>query len=151
MATSSYIYICLDDSDIGKEISYDSSKLTKPQYVVRYPPKTTIQKKYIGIYHHWDSYVHSLGSKLIECYNTKESILNLMSGGSASSILGSVAVQYYMTDLEERWDYNKPVFSDTEPELIEDFLYLFKDNNWYVKSKKFPDWIMVEQLLSDLT
>ena len=40
----------------------------------------------LSVYHHWDGYPSWLGKKLREKYNTRESIIELISGGDISTL-----------------------------------------------------------------
>lgn len=131
MATRSYIFIALSKKDFGKEVQFDKN-LHKVAEFNHQPPVVKIEnKKYMGIYHHWDGYPSGVGLTLINEYKDREKIINLLSGGDASIIIDNV-IQYHSWR-NENWEHVKPKFVD---KIIddEDYLYLFKNGKWYFKS-----------------
>lgn len=135
MSTSAHIFIRLDDSDIGKTMKQDLSKIgVNMNFVKEQPREVTLEKRYMGIRCQWDCYPDGVGNVLLSEFKDKESIINLLLGGDASSLIGGV-VQYatIYEESKEPWEYNKPKFYDAIPDTTEDFLYLFQDNVWYIR------------------
>lgn len=92
----------------------------------------TIDGKYGTIYCHHDGYIKGggVGNVLYKHYNTYEKVKALILGGACSSISEKGAA-YYVDD-NPNIDIK---FSIDEPKLNEEYLYIFRDNEWYVKNK----------------
>jgi hypothetical protein len=134
MATRSYIYIKLDDSDLGRKIFSNHS--------------TTIEHKYIGTYCHFDGYIEGVGKELLKRYNDKESILSLISGGMISYLIdGPLYYNAWRGEEEEPWDRCKPWQRDDEPTAEEDYLYLFEDGEWKFKHWRGEEWYSLKEEL----
>lgn len=150
MSTSAHIVLRLDDSDVGSIRKQDLSKVNvNKRFVKELPREVKLEKRYMSIICQWDGHPHSTGAVLFSEYKDKDSILNLLLGGNASSIIDEV-VQYSTIYDEEKepWDYNKPRFYDAIPEVTEDYLYLFQDNVWQVAKSHENELKMLSDVLS---
>lgn len=137
MSTRGHISVKLKKEDIGKIMCFEpllvpegNKHLFGKKYGV-----VKLDKPYITIYHHFDSYPKGLGKELIENYSTYEKALNLCLGGDCSSILDGSVCQYYGS-YDEDWDFVCPKLSDEEPKCDEDYLYLYDGDEWYLKSRR---------------
>lgn len=154
MATRSFIFVQVDKDDIGREIIFNHKKLPNgmarnKKYKV---PTTTILKKYIGVYCHYDGYPENVGLALAQYYTNKEDILNLISGGFIRALhidnetwqivreLKRCGVDYF----RQRGDiFNAPINTDSMP-THQAYNYLFKNGEWYFCEcswgNKKPKW-----------
>ena len=76
----------------------------------------------LSVYHHWDGYPEWLGRKLMEHYNTRDKVVELIDGGDMSVCLtddGEPSPQYYSL----RGEDCPPILHANMDE------YLDKDNN----------------------
>ena len=162
MATRSIIAVIVNPMDLGKVITPDPvllgkgicTELTHPTFET-----TTLEKDVLSIYHHWDGYPNGVGATLLTEFNSYEKALNLMSFGDASSINGVDATFYNSWRENEPWERTKPsqyeCESDFEKHFKDDvfieYLYLFKDGEWFVKENytdEDTDWEKVSDVLS---
>ena len=133
MATRSNICLVLNKEDIGKVMKFDESKLPKnvtcDNKFLDKVEEVVLEKPILEIYHHWDGYPEGVGKTLLSQYNDYNVILNLLLGGSASSIFENNVCQYCAWRGED-WEYVKPRQLD-EPSLDEEYLYKFENGTWY--------------------
>lgn len=99
---------------------------------LNYKDGEVLESKYATIYCHYDGYIDGVGNILYNHYNTYDEAKELILGGNCSYITETTAAYYALRDGYER---NKPKFTEDEPSLMEEFLYVFKDGEWYVSSK----------------
>jgi hypothetical protein len=126
MGTRSSIIVKVKKEDIGNRVLTHEFKGKKY--------KTKIEKPYIGIYCHWDGYPDGVGATLFEDYNDYEKVLDLISGGFASSICGEEADYYMAWNRNEEWKDNKPRQND-EVKVCggwTEYAYIFDNGKWYV-------------------
>ena len=106
----------------------------------------------IRIYHNCDGNINGLGEVLLKDFNSYEKAMNLMAFGDASTIIEEKATFYNSWRNGEEWQYTKPKQFKSEQlfesKSLESYVYLFKDNQWYVKKYFSNDnsW----RLLSDI-
>ena len=164
MATRSYIAVVIKTEDKGRVITPDlvllgkgiCSNLKEPVF-----HNTTLEQgaNVISIYHHWDGYPTGVGATLLEEFNDYEKVLNLMSFGDASTINGVDATFYNSWRTGEDWSFTQPKQFENEDTFTENFkddvfieyLYLFKDGEWYVKEqyKDNSDWVKLAEWRDD--
>lgn len=159
MATRSYIAVVIKPEDKGRVITPDlvllgkgiCSNLKEPVF-----HSTTLENGIISIYHHWDGYPEGVGQTLLDEFNDYEKALNLVSFGDASSING-VDVTFYNSWREgEDWDFTQPKQYQDDDDYEKhckrgiDYLYLFKDGEWWVYScySDNPEWMPLASVLS---
>lgn len=138
MSTRSHISVKIKDEDINLIKKFDpvlfpwinSSNVLNKNY-----PDVELNGSYIKVYHHFDGYPDGLGNSLLNKYNSYELALNLCLGGDYSSIVGNNFLPYYGA-LDDEWKLVKPKVLNNEPQLIENYLYVFKNDKWYVSSFK---------------
>ena len=98
------------------------------------------------IYHHWDGYPEGVGKTLIEEYNDYDKALNLVLGGDCSSINGGYAP--YATRKCEDWDSIQPRAVNAKHKMEEEYDYMFKDGEWFVRGgydDDLEDWVSLEE------
>lgn len=98
-------------------------------------PGILLNKKYIGIYDHWDGYPEDIGSTLLERFNTYKDALNLMLYGDESTIVDSVRPHTLRGTIYKGEDDAPPLLEDTIPTDLayscwSDFVYLFTNGKW---------------------
>ena len=92
----------------------------------------------LSVYHHWDGYPEWLGKKLVENYNTRESVAELIDGGDMSVCLdedGNPNPEYYnqkgesMMNVAPRLDKSLGYYCDKDNG--EEYHYLYRlDGYW---------------------
>ena len=99
-------------------------------------PKITLHGQYIAIYCHWDGYLEGIGKELKDNYNTYEKALNLVLGGSISSIENG-NVRYYTMRKGEEWTSIEPVEFNTLRTAKKngifswcEYFYVFDNGEW---------------------
>ncbi len=123
MSTRSFIIVKVRKEDIGKVMKFNENLLPKP--LDKWQDKdregnvwrdetgkdlckpVEIDNQFIGIYCHWDGYPEGVGSELATFFKDYNSVLNLILGGSCSSIDGGV-VRHYANRQQEKWEYLVP-------------------------------------------
>ena len=109
-----------------------------------------------AIYCHWDGYPSYNGRMLVENYVEAEQIRKLISLGSISS-LGKNLEQtnsYYGWREEESPKIvyaNEQAFSESYGDCWDEYIYLFKENEWYVydNDNEFDGWQKVKDILKE--
>ena len=92
MSTRSCIIVKIKKEDLGKVMKFNESLVRglesweKNESKEGYFPEITLKYQYLSVYCHWDGYLEGVGAELKEHYNTYEKALNLVLGGSISSI-----------------------------------------------------------------
>ena len=132
MSTRSFIILKVRKEDIGKVMKFNEGLLPKP--LDKWQDKdhegkvwrdeteqdkcqpVEIGNQFIGIYCHWDGYPDGVGSELVEHFKDYNSILNLILGGSCSSINGGV-VRHYANRQGEEWEHLVPSQGKSQTEL----------------------------------
>lgn len=150
MSTRASIVLKLKDEDIGKKMKFEPSRLplgiTCDMAGVDKVEWVELSKRYIMIYHNYDSYPSGMGVYLYYIYNDYDKIINLLLGGNVSSILGTMLMQYICYP-DGVWADEKPIVYDEMPEKEEDYIYLFESGIWYLKSNRYPEWVDLEMVL----
>ena len=136
MSTRSMIIIKVKPEHIGKTIKFNAKKLPVKltgwgSEKVRSKCKPTVlEKPYIGIYCHWDGYPSDVGSTLVDNFADYDTALNLIAGGYCS-IVSDGEVRHYANRYGEKWDWIKPMQSDTPPICSSVlYAYVFKNGKW---------------------
>ena len=94
----------------------------------------------LSVYHHWDGYPEWLGRVLVEHFNTKDKVAELLDGGDVSCIRSDSNwnrekvenhVQYY----NDRGENTEPRLDSTSDDFFdngEEYAYIFlpEDNTW---------------------
>lgn len=146
MATRSCIIVKVRNSDLGTTQKYSDEKSKAPanDWVgdgVDKCEDVKIEKPYMGVYCHWDGYPSGVGASLKVFADTYERALNLVLGGSISSI-GEDDFTHYANRDGETWSHIEPIQGDTaidvNAEVDEDYAYLFDEDNggWKVLNKE---------------
>lgn len=99
---------------------------------------------YMGIYCHHDGYVEGVGKELLEHYNSYDKAKNLIIPGNCSSVHSSDA-DYY-TDYGETYERNKPKMYNENPGVMQEYLYVFENNEWFVYSNRIKGKTVKEVL-----
>ena len=124
MSTRASIVLKLKDEDIGKKMKFEPSRLplgiTCDMAGVDKVEWVELSKRYIMIYHNYDSYPSGMGVYLYYIYNDYDKIINLLLGGNVSSILGTMLMQYICYP-DGVWADEKPIVYDEMPEKEEDW------------------------------
>jgi hypothetical protein len=153
MATRSCIIVKVRNSDIGTTQKYSDEKSKAPANDwggdgVDLCEDVKIEKPYIGVYCHWDGYPSGVGAALKVFADTYERALNLVLGGSISSI-GEDDFTHYANRNGEVWTHIEPIQGDTaidvNAEVNEDYAYLFDEDNggWKIlnrETNEFEDY-----------
>lgn len=163
MSTRSTIAVVISQLDRGKFIEPDLSLLGKRiESDLKEPEfhRTVLNEgtEVVAIYHHWDGYPEGVGQTLLDEFNEYEKAKNLVSFGDASTINGDTATFYNSWRAGEPWEFTQPKQYDSEDDFNEKFnddvfieyLYLFKDGEWFVKSQfaDNPEWMPLASVLS---
>ena len=137
MGTRSCIIVKVRKEDIGKEIKFNEQPLPAP--LDKWESKDLngkvwrdetgrdlcqpvgINSQYIGIYCHWDGYPSGIGYELKTYFKDYNSVLNLIIGGSCSSI-GNGVVRHYANRQGEKWEYLLPKQGKTLKEVVTAFM-----------------------------
>ena len=146
MATRSCIIVKVRNSDIGTTQKYSDEKSKAPANDwgcdgVDKCENVKIEKPYIGVYCHWNGYPSGVGAALKVFADTYERALNLVLGGSISSISDDSFTHYANRNGEE-WRYICPIQGDTaidvNAKVNENYAYLFDEDNggWKVLSRE---------------
>lgn len=146
MATRANILVKVKDSDLGEVIKFDPSFVPggyswNEEFIGLLQP-IVLEKNFIGIYHHWDSYPEGLGNILERKFNTYREVLNLMCIGDCSSICQGRLDSYVLWRGED-WSTSKPKQSDNDGDLCSsrnDYYYLFENGQWFYKSCQKDLW-----------
>lgn len=151
MSTRSNICIILNKEDIGKKVKFDETKLPKgvtySNDFLGLVKEVTLKKPVVEIYHHWDGYPKGVGKTLLKQYTDYDTILNLLLGGDASSIVDD-HVRQYCAWRGEDWKSVKPQQLD-KPVLSEEYLYKFENGVWYFRDiYRNKDWANLEEYLN---
>lgn len=93
---------------------------------------------YMSIYCHYDGFVDGVGRKLYNQYNTKQKVLDLISGGNMSCIDDRLTDCEFYSDCgyNYEWKYNKPICFQSLEKYMSDnvwisYIYVFgSDNVW---------------------
>lgn len=127
-------YSKFDKSLLPKEIGDFDGKCGEDGFIHGVPKKIMnkkflYKKRYISIYHHWDGYPERLGKELRRKYKTIEQILNLISIGDVSTILGDKIVPYCVRN--DDWNEIKPLQVDEFEDIpLKQYNYLFSNGKW---------------------
>ena len=153
MATRSCIIVKVRNSDVGTTQKYYDEKSKAPANDwgdggTDKCEEVKIEKPYMGVYCHWDGYPTGVGASLKVFADTYERALNLVLGGSMSSVDEDEFTHYANRNGEE-WEHIKPIQGDTaidvNAEVNEDYAYLFDEDNggWKVlneETNEFEDY-----------
>lgn len=144
MSTNANIIIKVKDSDLGKKIKFNLGKLPikfmdwedygEGSTDVEKSKTITLNKPYISIYCHWDGYPSGVGAVLKKYFGDYETALNLIAGGSCSSI-DSDGVRHYANRRGEEWKWLKPSSAKKPMTLAKnEYAYLFdsETDEWLV-------------------
>lgn len=146
MATNSHIVIELKDEEIGGNIQFRPELLeTETKHVINNfeTPSFTLEKKYMSIAHNWDSQPSKLGKILLNEFNERNKILQLMAGGNMRSIIEVIMSYTAMNgQIREPWYLNSPRFFNHEEDinfqnLRSNYIYFFKNDEWLYKKNNF--------------
>lgn len=156
MGTRSCVIIKVRKEDIGKVMKFQAKAL--PVKVGSWVDKDSegnvwrnettsskckpveIDSVYIGVYCHWDGYPSGVGASLLNSFHTYDEVLNLILGGSCSSINNEV-IRHYANRKGEKWDWIKPMQGKTQKALVDyfdgcwaEYAYLFdEERGWCYK------------------
>lgn len=124
MSTRATIILKVKPEDIGRTLTHKGKKGVF---------ETTITKKYLVKYNHWDGYPSGLGATLKENYKDYEKVLELMSGGHSSSIFSDWVDYYIDWERDEKWESNKPAQANRPilPIGWTEYAYKFENGKWY--------------------
>lgn len=153
MATRSCIIVKVRNSDVGTTQKYSDEKSKAPANDwggdgVDLCEDVKIEKPYMGVYCHWGGYPSGVGAALKVFADTYERALNLVLGGSISSIDEDNFTHYANRD-GEVWSHIEPIQGDTaidvNAEVDEDYAYLFDEDNggWKIlnrETNEFEDY-----------
>ncbi len=106
--------------------------------------------KYIGVYCHFDGYLSGVGQTLFLHYKDLEKVTSLINLGELRAIGEGITkeegTQAYHRDIKE--EFSPPSFGQNEKEVLdglsgsEEYIYVFKDGNWYYKDKQLTQEII---------
>ena len=132
MSTRSCIILKVRKEDIGKVMKFNEGLLPKPldkgeekdhegkvwrdETGQDNCQPVEIDNQFIGIYCHWDGYPDGVGDELKNHFKDYNSVLNLILGGSCSSINNGV-VRHYANRKDEEWQYITPSQGNSRAEL----------------------------------
>ena len=157
MSIRSMIFVEVLPEDLGKELkpnknliynkglrfeNIDDDSRISDKEIDKFPA-VLLDKKYIGIYHHWDGHPLDVGSALIKCFNTYKEALNLMLYGSESTIIECVRPYRLRGGSYNGCLDDAPLLEDEIPTDLayscwSEYVYLFKNGVWLYASA-IPD------------
>lgn len=166
MATRSYIRVILKEEDRNKDMKFNPSLIGdeegKYQIDLKEWGREQLDTEHgmwdtvnpggaeaLRIYHHWDGYPEGVGGTLIKHYNTYEKALNLILGGDCSTI--NRFYNPYALRSSEDWGGIRPLPIQENADIAEEYDYMFKDGQWYVRAMyddQLKDWTLVEKVLN---
>ena len=173
MSIRSMLFVEVLPNDLGKEVKPDKNLIYKKglqfenidddariadEEVDKFP-SVLLDKKYIGIYHHWEGDPLGVGRSLIGNFNTYKEALNLMLYGGESSIIGSIRPYILRGGTYKSDDEDPPILEDEIPldlaySCWADYVYLFTKGAWQVASA-LPDefsgeyeWIPLQEIIT---
>lgn len=165
MATRSYIRVILKEEDRNKDMKFNPSLIGdetgkyeiglnewgRDQLDIEHGMWETVNpngSEALRIYHHWDGYPDGVGATLVKSYNSYDKALNLVLGGDCSTI--NSTYNPYALRKSEDWDSIKPAAIDENEGVEEEYDYMFKDGEWYVRAMygdKLSHWTLVSKVL----
>lgn len=91
------------------------------------------------IYVHSDGYPDGVGNCLLKYYNSFEKAMRLINKGGASYLGETLEECNFYNDVEDGYkqfnnEYN--YMYDMRGDIAIEYIYLYKDNNWYVSTMK---------------
>ena len=98
-----------------------------------------VDNKIKVIYVHGDGYPDGVGNCLLKYYNTFEKANELVNKGSASYLDETLeGCEFYGGDEESCKEYSNEFnyMYDMRGDIMIEYIYLFKNNKWYVSSMK---------------
>ena len=137
MSTRSSILVEVPDKYIKRIFRYDSSMFNEEDWDTETCDEksedVSINKKYLGIYCHFDGYPDGVGKELVNNYLDFSKAFNLILGGDCSVILDN-RVRRYATREGEKWKYIQPRQLDIIQKVSDDseYLYVFMRGRWYL-------------------
>lgn len=150
MATRSCIIVKVRENEIGTTQKYSDEKSKAPASSwggsgINKCEDVKIEKPYIGVYCHWDGYPSGVGASLKSFADTYERALNIVLGGSISSVSEDSFTHYANRD-GEIWSHIAPIQGDTaidvNAKVDEDYCYLFDEDNggWIILNKETKEF-----------
>lgn len=150
MATRSCIIVKVRENEIGTTQKYSDEKSKAPASSwggsgINKCEDVKIEKPYIGVYCHWDGYPSGVGASLKSFADTYERALNMVLGGSISSVDNDSFTHYANRD-GEIWSYITPIQGDTaidvNAKIDENYAYLFDEDNggWKILNKETKEF-----------
>lgn len=153
MATRSCIIVKVRENEIGTTQKYSDEKSKAPASSwggsrINKCEDVKIEKPYIGVYCHNDGYPSGVGASLKLFADTYERALNMVLGGSISSVNNDSFTHYANRD-GEIWSLIAPIQGDTaidvNAKVDEDYAYLFDEDNggWKIlneETKEFENY-----------
>lgn len=130
MSTRSNIAIKIEPKDFGVDLAEGLETQLNDDTV--YPLIVDESRPYLQVYCHFDGYLSGVGEELSKLTDY-EKIKRYIIRGGVSSIDKGVWTQYAVSPrYNEDWESNAPRVL-AEPELDNEYLYVFKDGKWYVQ------------------
>lgn len=172
MSTRSLIWLEVKEEDKGKTFRPNLSLVGKPvgcvddvtddrremtETDIAEIPSLVTDKKYVGIYHHWDGYPEGVGEVLVNEFNTYEKVLNLMTFGDESSICGERITPYCVRSGSYNGRHGSGAMK-RDSDLLDslrncthiNYIYLFRDGQWYVFNDDFSGMTLVKTCLENI-
>ncbi len=101
---------------------------------------------YKTIYNYFDGYLDGLGKTLLFSYNTQEKVEQLISMGGASAVEETLDKSiFYHRDRGEDIEIEMSSF-ELESDMV-DYIYMFEDGNWYVKTRRRQKTLLTEEMV----
>jgi hypothetical protein len=157
MSTNCCIILKVRDTDKGKLLSFNKSKLPlvlknwkafdKNNNLIwdRTGIDTTnpimVNSDFIAIYCHWDGYKDGVGKTLKRCFKSYDEVMNLILGGDCSEIAFKGIIHYANKEYAD-WEDIKPGQANTKSGLYSQyggqFVYYFDEKEWWYKKDHNP-------------
>lgn len=175
MSTKCMIFVEVSPEDLGKVVKPDKQLIyakglqfqdwddEEPfqEEDIDKLPEVLLNKRFIGIYDHWDGHPLVIGYTLLESFNTYKDALNLMLFGDESSIIDYLSPHALSSTVYKDENVTSPLLVDEIPTDLaysreSDFIYLFKNGVWLYalacsgKSGRYIWYPLEEALLMDL-
>lgn len=144
MSTRSCIIVKVHPRDIGGTIKFNPKALPVKQNgwggeaSREKALPVTVEHEYLGVYCHWDGFPSNTGEALKKKFNLYQKALNLVIGGSISSV-STNAIRRYSKRKGEYWNDIKPVQKDSAEKICKWFgwscycyLYDYEKGDWLV-------------------
>ena len=116
-----------------------------------------------GILSNWighDAYIEGVGAWLDKFVTSRDEALKLIVGGGEICSLycdkvGNPQVEYYddvsQGDRWKAYTIEQQLIDDYESDVFMEYVYLFKDDAWFVYSRRYDEFVELKHVLEDIS